>query len=555
LIVGGIVLGRNFLTMDSALPVDKLALPLELRRLVVSYITAPNDLRSLCLTCKDFHYIAREFLYKRISLSVIRLNERLSNSFNSQNQSLKYVRYLELKELQQSFIEHVHGKHVVQLLRTIPRDKLEHIYVNSASEMTSTIDNLVFHTQSKLRLLVFHAGSREKLPFALAVDIARNLTAVSLFIKTAKDIRRYMKPMEKLPNLKDLSLTIMTFFLEHDRQKWPCPSINVVRGIFYQTPALLLQPRSLKLSRLYLDGFDFWNWGVALVDALDLTCLQELAMLARSCTWTVWERLAQSQVNLTTLTDDRFESWQPAGSAVGHLCERFRGLRTLKRTFQPLDPAGPADSKGIASRAAQSHSETLEILHLDDALNEEDSWSADSHRSMADFRTLCNAFTQLQQLAIRPPNDVDNPESFAAFLNCLKHPKTLASLKPYVRSGIPDGDEIHVGSAHSFEDLVDAKMQELSQRVFSELYGSCPRPAGLVLHVKIGQNEHGVEVRGEALEFGFFRHMEYDTFGRKAMMVLSCDAHHLRYHAPANDIFFEYTDEIRHMKHATTKTR
>jgi hypothetical protein len=174
----------------------------------------------------------------------------LSNSLNSQNQSLKYIRYLELKELQQSYIEHVHGKHLVKLLQAIPRDKLEHIYVNSASEMTSTIDNLVFHTQSKLRLLVFHAGSREKLPFALPVDIARNLTAVSLFIKTTKDIRRYMKLMEKLPNLKDLSLTIMTFFLEHDRQKWPVPSIKVVRGIFYQTPALLLQTRSLNLSRL-----------------------------------------------------------------------------------------------------------------------------------------------------------------------------------------------------------------------------------------------------------------------------------------------------------------
>lgn len=132
-------------------------------------------------------------------------------------------------------------------------------------------------------------------------------------------------------------------------------------------------------------------------------------MLACSCTWTVWKQLAQSQVNLTTLIGDRFESWQPAGSAVGDLCERFRGLKTLKRAFQPLSPAGPADSKGIGWRALQSHSETLEILHLDDALNVEDSWTADAHRSMADFRTLCSALTRLEQLAIRPPNADDDP--------------------------------------------------------------------------------------------------------------------------------------------------
>ena len=243
-------------------------------------------------------------------------------------------------------------------------------------------------------------------------------------------------------------------------------------------------------------------------------------------------------------------NWHPERPAADDFRQSFQGLRVFKRTFLPHESVGPRESQGISWSALQPHSRTLEILHLDDVLHADDSWKADSHRNMVEFRRLCSSLTNLQQLAIRPLK-VDHGswgdlDGFVAFLRCLKDVKTLISLKLKLSLIPSDCMVMDTGSDADSSKVV----QDLADLVFSELSGNCPRFSALLVTTDVNQDEEGNKVRGGLENWGFVKTVQYDENGRKMVTFDAVGLRDLKYYEPCSDIFEEYTDRTWHMEYA-----
>lgn len=257
-----------------------LAIPPEIREMVVSYVKKPSDLANLCSVHSVLRCSALPPLYATLSLSIDMLTTNPASMLNAKNTGLQHVRCLELKERRKRYHQTIHGTIVMNLLNVLPRDKLTLVYIDTASEVSSAIDNRILKTQTKLQQLTVHAGGQlQRMPLIFSQKHLSTLTALSLFIKTKKDVKAHTGAIQALSNLNDLRITVMTYFLPTDRQKWPVNSLYIIQALFYQNQPLLSPPSKLKLKRLYLDGFDLFDSGASLVACLDLDRLQELALV------------------------------------------------------------------------------------------------------------------------------------------------------------------------------------------------------------------------------------------------------------------------------------
>ena len=298
---------------------------------MLSYIKGARDLRSLYLTSRTLSPYALPPLYKVVSLPISKINKQLAESFHERNPGLVYIQYLQIRELRQSFRSTTHETHLLNLLNVLPWDKLKLVYIDTASEMSSAVDTRILRKQRKLKMLTLHTNLRIGLHFALPANRFQTLVSLSLFVMTKKDLTRYEGIIQQLVNLTDLSIIRMSYFLEEDRQRRPAPSMSILQTLFNPNREPAGVQSKLKLTRLYLDGFDFFDCGKELVDFLDVHYLKELALIVSAGTSTVVEKLSQYNFNLETFIDDRFEDWQPAQAVIDHLLQQSEGLKVFKR--------------------------------------------------------------------------------------------------------------------------------------------------------------------------------------------------------------------------------
>ena len=501
--------------IDTGTSSGLLKLSAELKLEVISYIKSPVDLRSLCLVCKAIHPFVIPDLYKKITLPVYMLNDRLRKFLHPRNQGLADIRYLEVKESgSQTYKEAVHGKHLKRLLQALPTNMVEFIWIYTQSEMNAELDTLVLQTQSKLRTLVVHAGGMPHKPCVIPAERISTLASLKLLIKSEADIQRYTGIIHQLFNLEDLSIFILAYFLEEDRREYPVSSRDVVNALFHTNLSNNTYASKFKLKRLYLDGFDFSDCVQQLVAGIDLTCLEELALLTSRDTWMLMEELSRSKITLRSFINDRFEDWDTTRPIDNNFLQSFGGLIEFKRTHLPLPSSLSRDPAGIAWSALESHAETLQILHVDDVLNPASLWQRKSNRSTSEFRKLCNTLTNLEQLAIRPPNADqarNNPKGrFTKFLKCLKVIPMLTSLKLILHPRSLERFYSSADPSTPLPDSVHKEMQELADLVFSELHESCRRFSALVLSVKGNRHTEQGYDKGMADEWAFIRGAEFD---------------------------------------------
>ena len=500
---------------------------------VSSYIKNPRDLRSLCLTCRKQSSSTVPLLYRSITFPTNKIDEKLLESFHRRNRGVVHIRYLQVKEPLVTYKSTIQENCLFSVLNVLPRDKLELLYIDSASEMTPAVDSLVLQAQRELPMLVLHPNMRTQFLFAIPPNRVQTLTSLALFIKTNKDVERCQGILQRLVNLTDLSVVRVTYFLQEEHQKLPVSSAFIVQTLFSPNAESNAIRLKLKLKRLYLTGFDFSDCRKELVDCLEISELMDLALLFCATTWRLVNVLLQHDLSLETFIDDRFEDWRRSSTSISQFLKSSHGLKVFKRTYLPAASAEPKHCKGITWSDLQTHSKTLEILHLDDALIEEDSWGF--HRSMDDFRTPCGTLTRLEQLAVRPPDYYDE-DTFCQFLECLRAVKRLTSLKLYINPPRSRTDR---------SDLI----QCLANVIF-ELYEHCPRFTALLLRVNIDQGESGKSFRGDADEYGYLRNMNVDEFRKGKNTAQPLPPEELQYHEPCSDIFSEHTDDTWHLKHA-----
>ena len=297
-----------------------------------------------------------------------------------------------------------------------------------------------------------------------------------------------------------------------------------------------------------------------LVAGIDLTCLEELALLTSRDTWMLMEELSRSKITLRSFIDDRFEDWDTTRPIDNNFLQSFGGLIEFKRTHLPLPSSLSRDPAGISWSALKSHAETLQILHVDDVLNPAPLWLRKSSRSTSEFRKLCNTLTNLEQLAIRPPNADqarNNPKGrFTKFLKCLKVIPMLTSLKLILHPRSLERFYSSADPSTPLPDSVHKEMQELADLIFSELHESCRRFSALVLSVKGNRHTEQGYDKGMADEWAFIRGAEFDENGQMTVVAHNIESRDIKHHEPCSDIFHEFTDDLWHMKYAIkTNTR
>lgn len=139
------------LTEASNLSGTMLKLPSELQIQAVRYIKEPKHLDNLCRTYCSLSHSVVPRPQEAVSLLVERLDERLKNSLDQENQNLKRLRYLLANEAHGPFERFIHKERLLQLLQCLPENTLQQLYMDSPSEMSSEVDRLGFQTQDKLK--------------------------------------------------------------------------------------------------------------------------------------------------------------------------------------------------------------------------------------------------------------------------------------------------------------------------------------------------------------------------------------------------------------------
>lgn len=104
-----------------------LDIPPELQTEMVRYIKSRNDLKALCLVCRQLHALATPRLYYKINLPIKLVNDTLRRSLNSRNAAMKHTRRLFIYERDLTYpYEHAKHQHnLAHLLQSFPDNTLE----------------------------------------------------------------------------------------------------------------------------------------------------------------------------------------------------------------------------------------------------------------------------------------------------------------------------------------------------------------------------------------------------------------------------------------------
>ena len=523
-------------------PIKLLDLPADILVEILEYIRAPTDLKNLCLTCKALNADSTRHLYRKFSLPVELLNDKIVKSLSTQNRGLAYVEIFEMNEYENyCYRQTTHGSYLAHILRSLPHDSLTAIWISTRDGVSPEIDEMVAQTQSKLRNFVSHAaGLPGIVHYTLPHDKLLNITSFTINIESTNDIVRYLSTLTKLPNLANLSIAIMWSFDDGSRLDAAVPP-EVIRALLYGSA----QSTGItgKVVGLLLEGFDFRDCAEDLVSFLNVNPVRLLAFVDCHDTWRVLKRVAEKPLDLRSFVDQDFDSLEgqdDALSSIDSFLRRCSGLRELKRRYEPDNDAW--DSwQGVAWGSIQPHASTLRILDIDDVLTDADSWTA--HRSMDAFDKLCTALINLEQLAIRPPNTNQRfwtaRDGFMNFLDFLKPLRSLTALKLMVSPESLKDHDFAAEPQPPVPRLTHFEMQELADIIFSVLHGSCPRLTALALYATGNWNAERSRDRLLGQSLGYMRGARADQYGRSSHPV---PVYQIKYHEPCSDIFEERID-------------
>lgn len=528
--------------LDST-PTTLLVLAPEIRLDILDYIKTPSDLKSLCLTCKVLAASSTIQLYRKVTLPVTIINQKLCKSLNAQNRGLQHVKILEgCGDGPTSYNEACHGQYLRHLLSALPLNSLTYICIYTRCGVSYDIKDLIFRTQSRLLNHQAHvSGLTGSIRSPLRLDYLQSITALTLSIERSEDTARYTGVLSRLRHLVHLDVIIVE---PSDESNLPdARTFDVVRALFAAHTSCDRPELQLGLKSLYLENFDFQYCAQDLVDFLQAIPIESLSFALCADTWRVLHRCRHHPSSLEYFMDEEFSGDHGIVPSTDVFLESFSGLKRLKRTYEPFKNEEWENCKGFGWNAIQAHAETLRILEIHDVLTDTECWKPHSHRSMDGFQVLCSKLVHLQQLAIRPP-DV-NPEasrmpgSFKMFLDCLKHLKSLTSLKLMVRP-----ESLKDTEAFKFEcrvpRLTEYEMQELADTVFDTLYDSCPRFTALVLYATGMWDSESSLNRLYGKDFGFMRGFRSDQYGRSKASAHPVPSEHIKYHEPCSEIFGEF---------------
>ncbi|KAI9888629.1 MAG: hypothetical protein M1814_006569 [Vezdaea aestivalis] len=395
---------QSVVDQQKSLPIkpkmDILNLPYDLKSLILSYITRPTDMKSLCLVSREIHDIIIRQLYRRIDLDIGGATDsRLSAFLRGDNPGLKHIREVNLW-----LYEDEEGATLQQanytmrlLIDLLPANTLEAFNWHEYGKFSS--ENFILLCKRQKRLKYIQANPMDK---PIIHQLQRSPTILSN-LKEADDLGLFPTNAEEL----DICQMMVENAASRLRELMICPTLsdqtNLNDGA--SEPGLITKKifrhmlpfkncTALRLKTLWLENVNLRYSTKSYMKVIEFPVLEFLDV--RSCRGA--EGLLQGMTRAVAgygsklvefRLNHKVDTEQDAVSALEGFLDSFQGLETL---LVVLDNTRHLPKASSITR----HKKTLLTL-LTVARNEgaKFSWS--------DFRDITSACSRLQQLAIAFP--------------------------------------------------------------------------------------------------------------------------------------------------------
>jgi hypothetical protein len=473
-----------------------LGLPVELRRYIVEYIRAIEDLRSLCLTCTALQDVASRMLYQHINLSSYDFVHGLDGSLNTSNRQLKHMRTLEM-EIRDDYAR----EQAVRLIQALPDDSLIEFSTVTDSPVDRELDIIVRKRQRRLRNMLMRSYiSHQDLQGWMQAHNLQNITELRLVLEAPMDVTNGNEVLTQLPNLQQLSIV---------------QNMSDRRDIFgtlfaaWQTEALRIP--KLSLRSLAMDGVDCRHAAYYLQHAIDFNSLSELHLKDCNNVCDFLDRLGQeATLKLEHLHVYLTDSVDAFDTSLGS----FTGLRTLQ-LLSTLDTE--YDKYGLNYwKAIQAHGPSLRELEIWDHGTKDYLWESVSSQALAFTRQISAHCSRLRHLSLLAPPIAtfpDEKEPFQDFIGCLKQLRELEILKlrswPHLLD--PEDEHGYIEDEKHVNDTLELYSRQAADNIFSTLYYTTHLRALLMIALSRDNNNH---------LFGFYRQVNTDPWGNRVVQSL-----------------------------------
>ncbi|KAK5728148.1 hypothetical protein LTR17_012157 [Elasticomyces elasticus] len=511
-----------------------LRLPTEIRAEIASYLTSKEDLKALCLACKDLGHVATQPLYEDMTIGVAALDATLALQLHPQNPGLRFIRRLRIHEgryRNQACVYHHndHGAALGRLLRVLPKDSLQYFQLNTMNDVPLEITHLLRIRQRNLmNYQTHHLSTNPKADITPDADDLKHVNSVQLYIRSKDDCHRANMVLRTVPSVKSLDIV----FSQDTKSLWqPVPDSKAMSRIFGINSVQLNGNVNIHPRNLRLEGVTLLHAAEDVADAMDFDQLETLTLEKCHATHSMFGKLSESQHklnNLKAITNIHCRQEDETDLEFGRLLMSTKGLEVIR--------VGAGDSTAGDScswPAIGRHGQTLKVLYLNDFESESDlfgTWTCD--RGFSDFMEMCKACKKLQQFATWAPlvheRSWKNKDGFLDFLQCLTHLRKLRILRLFVYVGdlIPEGKRMHVIT-------LKFTMQILANKIFKELSASCPDLVGLVIDARDKYNDCK---RRPVARLGYLRGTTTDACGRREAVGVPVEPDMIKHHEPCADI-------------------
>lgn len=438
-------------------------LPEELIVEILQYLPVSKGLLNIYRVCRQFHVLGFGRLYSRIEVLANPLDGRLCASIHSVDSHFNMY-----------YKHEKHNKDLVKLVTYVQdhtRELLGDTYnllkphTTHAQEAPPDLFRLLETMGGGFRHFhIFHQPRYSSIPHSVGLHNLHNIGSLDLYLVCEDDCGFAGGIMQRLPNLRRLSIT--THDLDDDLQPYAAP---VFRHVF---PGLSdpLHPRTkLTLTTLRLISINSPHIGPLLAAAIDIPRLTTLELLY--CTG------AQELLTSFGSAELALVNFACHFGYITSTPKRFllscKGLRNLQ-----LSNTVPALTENGYSEAITRFGPDLRILWLDDASCLPETQQHEGEMSILDvFRTIFTKCPNLEQVAIRLPDlYIDD---FCRSLQTLQALDKLVYLRLKMTTRVIDAYYGQVVMTTYEHDKIEEEMSIRADLVSMILRDTCPNLVAL----------------------------------------------------------------------------
>ncbi|KAL2045738.1 hypothetical protein N7G274_002169 [Stereocaulon virgatum] len=548
----------------------------DIKKLILSYIIRPEDLKHLCLTSKQIRNIVTPQLYRKVLLFIggekdLRVPALLSRS----NPGIQHIRkiYLQLEKtvlpsqiIQESSdesedeevevrVEDVSGAArqaqftVRLLLDFLPNDILETFSWQNWEPFS--MDNWILLLKKQKRLKAIECACVNS-PFMPVLEkhpeLLKNLegaTSVHFFPDNLDRLQACQKILQSQPNITEMQLSSDRALAEGITDGLQDSSTRP--GLISRTIFSHLMPfetcKPLVLKKLSIDNIDLRYAADTYMKFIKFSALESLVIGACTGADALFAQLSKPHLRPTKLHKLR---WFHEETSEPHALEAFEGLLDALSGLKILH-IDTHNIQGLPSASAIAHhGKTLQILGVRSRMPRPPILSYDSEQ----FDEICTNCLELRQLSVTfPPTSVSNATPSTEFKTYLRSCRKLRHLVTINFHDWPSTDSSFIGRSGKLKilwyDLYEHNLQRLAQQIFeasdinSAVQGWGLGNRSMLSVIAFGANgktPYDERQHIRLKQVPFVRGTQTDAFGKTSMLAVKTMWKMVQFIEPESDV-------------------